>query len=293
MRRGACAPGGADGRISGAPVSDLRRGDLRPAEKLPEPVAPASSAGRRPSARAIPDDDRLILSDPPTAARVAPSGSVEPEDETQIEWVDEGEPTAPVPYSPETSIEPPPPEPRPKPARVKTNPKARPAAPAIPAGMIVVDDRPGLGERLWKRRNGLIFAGVALIVVATVAIRLRQRHLESLPAVVELGRTQGLAKLDMGDFQIAKQILVEAASAVESLGGRVEGADEVRQGAKEAALFADRCRETLETLVESAAKAESEAAWKSQFDTLYKGQSIIIEDRIKAIPDPAVPGSTY
>ena len=265
-----------------------------PKSPLPEPATQASSPGRRPSSRPIREEEGLILSDPPPS--VARARTVEPkhDDEAQIEWVDEAEQDAPaalIPYAPETSIEAPKPDSRPTPARPKA--KAKPAPEAIPAGMIEVDDRPTLGERLWKRRNGLIFVGVAMIVVATIGVRLRQRHLEALPAIVEAGRTQGLAKLDAGDFHVAKQILVEAASAVGSLGGRVEGADEVIQGAKEAALFADRCGESLETLVESAAKADSEAAWTTRFDTLYKGQSIIVEDRIKAVPDPAIPGSTY
>jgi len=271
-----------------------------PRSPLPEPVAPASSQGRRPAKRSTHDDDRLILTDPPPPAEVAQArAQVAPtrtEVETQIEWVDEVEPQAPpvaAASRPETSVQTPPPSPVADPKPGPSRSQAKPVPTTIPAGLIEVEDRPTLGERLWRRRNALIFTTVALIVALTIGFRLRQRHLEALPAIVEIGRTQGLAKLDTGDFHVAKKLLGEAASAVETLGGQVEGADAIRQGAREAALFADLVDERLETLVQKAAKAESETAWASNFTTLYKGQSIILEAQITAVPDPEVPGSGY
>ncbi len=277
-----------------------------PRSPLPDPAVPSPVQAKRPAARSLNDDEGLILSDPPAADEAAKARSQaateamsEDENGDEIEWVDEVEPDVQptvVAYQPDISTQALPAESRTSPSRRRLKAKPAPAtvaAKAVPARMIEVEDRASLGERVWKRRNALIFVGVGLLVVVTISLRLRQQYLASLPTIVENGRTEGLAKLDAGDFQVAKQILVEAASAVEALGGQVEGAVEVRQGAQEAALFADRVGETLETLVESASKAESEAVWSKRFNTLYKGQSIIVETRITAVPDPDVPGSAY
>ena len=160
-------------------------------------------------------------------------------------------------------------------------------------GMIAVEERPSFAEWAGRNKNPLIFAAVALIVVATVAIRLRQRRLEDLPQLVEIGRIQGLTKLDEGDFPAAKQILAEAASAVKGLGGQVEGAEEILQGAREAALFADLKGESLGAIVEEAAKYNPPDAWAAHFDAIYKGRSVIFMGEVLGLPDPNRPGSGY
>ncbi len=286
---------------------------ILPRSPLPEPPAPADGRQRPQRSQEGFEDEMAGYSHVPPApsARSAP----QPADEAQIEWVDDVEETPepaqpqvvtakliPYDYEPEAPTSEPAPEAPPRPAKPKPAPPASKPAPAakpapapartVPAGMIEIPDAPTFAERITRKKNLLIFGGVALLVVATVAIRWRKGHLETLPAVVELGRTEGLGKLDLGDFHVAKQILKEAAAAVEALGGRVDGADEIRQGAKEAAIFADRVSERLEVLVEGASKAESESDWTSRFG-IYRGQSVIIESTITAVPDPNKPDSKY
>jgi len=285
-----------------------------PRSPLPEPPAPASAtatataAARRRSATASADEG-LVLSDPPSAAEMAEARSgldsarhapaPEAEPEAEIEWADEDEtPATPVQdYDPATSLEAAPAEPevvpasRP-PARPKPKPAAAPSRAPVPAGMVEVEERTGPLDWAIRRRNPLIFLAVALVLAATIATRVRRSRLEELPKVAELGRVEGLAKLDEGEFDSAKKILADAAAAVDGLGGQFEGADSIRQGAREAALFADRVRERLEDLVEEAAKAPPED-WPRRFEAIYKGRSILVEDEIADVPDPARPGSAY
>ena len=278
-----------------------------PRSPLPEPVAPAGGRART-VARPVADDARVALSDPPSPMEIAEARTAtrrpreappDPEPPAQIEWVDE-EPAAPPPavaaYSPETSLADAPTgataPARPRPA--KPRPKvAEPLPEAVPAGMIEVRERPTLREWAGRRRNPLIFAGVVGLVLLTFLLRDRHRRLDELPKVAELGRVQGLAKLDGGDFHVAKKILADAASAVDALGNQYEGADAIRQGAREAAIFADLVKEPLGTLIEAAARYEPPDAWPSHFDAIYRGQSILIEAQVTAAPDPNRPGSAY
>ena len=283
---------------------------ILPRSPLPEPAAPRS-ADRAP-VRFAPGSDEDINFDPlpPAPSRPRPSPAAEPDADAQIEWVDEEDVTedAPeqavtpklVPYRVEDSMaeagravpaNASPAQPRVKPRVKAAEPQA--TARSVPAGMIEVEEAPSLKERIVRNKNALIFTGVGLLVVATIAMRLHQGRLATLPSVVERGRTEGLAKLDLGEFQVAKQILAEAAEAVDALGGRVDGADDIRQGAKEAALFADRVGDRLENLLEGASRAESESAWTSKFNTFYKGQAVIFEATIIAIPDSNKPNSAY
>ena len=287
-----------------------------PRSPLPEPIAPATPAA--PAARPVPrpaqarrgDDEGLALADPPPAsesararssfdprsapaaptprpspsrpAPVAAPAADEPEvEEADIEWVDEPEPTP----GPAPSDDPPPrPAPRKKPAR----PAAREPEP-IPTGMVAVEDRPGVRDWVVRRRNPLIFAGVIALVAGTVAIRLHQRRLEAMPAIAEAGRVEGLARLDSGDFDVAKKILGDASAAVDALGGRVEGAEAIRQGAREAAILADLGRESLRELVEEAATYQPPDAWPGHFAALYRGRSVVLQAEVTAVPTEGAP----
>lgn len=278
-----------------------------PRSPLPEPVPPKSGAPARRRAEPAMADE-LVLADPPSPAEIArartehaasrghPVAEPEPapadvEPEAEIEWVDEVEDGA--------TSEPPPAEVRPRKAKPRPSAPAKKAAPMapetepVPAGMIAVEERPTFAEWAGRHKNPLIFTAVILIVVATVAMRLRQRRIEDLPRVVEIGRIQGMTRLDDGDFVAAKQILAEAASAVKGLGGQVEGAEEILQAAREAALFADLSGEPLGDLVEEAAKYNPPDAWPAHFDALYKGRSLIFTAEVVGVPDPDRAGSGY
>jgi hypothetical protein len=159
--------------------------------------------------------------------------------------------------------------------------------------MIAIEERPGLAEWARGHKNALIFVAVAAVVAGTVTLRLRQRRIENLPQVVEIGRIKGLEALDAGDFSTAKQVLAEAAKAVETLGGDVEGAEAILQGAREAALLADFKGGGLGELVEEAAKYNPPDAWPAQFDAIYKGRSEIFMAEVMDVPDPANPDSAY
>ena len=252
---------------------------------------------------AFPDDDPVPLSDPsPLTTSTVDVSDVKGEPEVEIDWVDEGPagPGAEV-KAPEVRA----PEPAPAPAgearpRPKANPKPVPARPqppkARPEPVPAVEevDRPTLSEWAWAHRNALLAVGVVLLVIGAVAFRFRRQRLEDLPRIAEIGRTEGLRKLDAGDFAAAKQLLADAASAVDGLGGRYEGADSIRQGAREAAIFTDLVPSTLEQLLDEAATFRGEPKeWPSRFAGMYRGRSIILEAPISAMPDPEKPGSTY
>jgi hypothetical protein len=170
---------------------------------------------------------------------------------------------------------------RPDKSSTAAKPKTIPSSLPEPNSPAVAERKP----RSYPPKNAMIFGGVFLLVILTFAIRARQQQLSSLPAVIQLGRSEGLSKLDLGEFQAAKQLLAEASRAVKTLGGQVEGADEILQGGREAALFADRLGEPLEFLVESASKVASPSDWNSRFETLYKGQSVIFDTTVLSTPE--------
>ena len=85
---------------------------------------------------------------------------------------------------------------------------------------------------------------------------------------------------------------MSTADAVDGLGGRFEGADSIRQGALEAAIFADRASKGIAEIVEEAATGDSKQ-WPSTFASLYKGRSVIIEAPISANSRPDRQGSSY
>jgi hypothetical protein len=269
-----------------------------PRSPLPEPSAPASLPRSRVAAAVedFPDDDPLPLSDPSPMTTSTVDVEVDGEPEVEIDWVDDGpveataEGEAPEsPPAPVTEVRPRPGA-NPKPGPVKPRPpKARPAP--VPAAEPA--DRPSLSEWAWGHRNALLAVGVLLLVIGAVAFRFRRQRLEDLPRIAEIGRTEGLRKLDAGDFSAAKQLLADAASAVDGLGGRYEGAESIRQGAREAAIFTDLVPPTLEELLEEAATFREVKEWPSRFAGMYRGRSIILDAPISAVPDPARPDSSY
>ena len=154
---------------------------------------------------------------------------------------------------------------------------------------IAVAARESLADWARRRRNPLIFLGVALIVMATVGFRVWRSKFRDLPRVVEIARVQGLEALDAGDFDTAHQLLSDGKRAVDALGGAVEGAAEVRHGAEEAAIFTTLVPEPLEQiLIEASADAEE---WSTRFSTFYKGRSLFLDCTVRAVPDATGSGS--
>ena len=144
--------------------------------------------------------------------------------------------------------------------------------------------RQSLGEFLAKNRNSVLLTLVAAVVFGTVALRVYRSQWQKLPAVAELGRTEGLEALDAGEFDKANQLLSDARRAVELLGDAYQGAEAIKQGAKEAAIIAKLVPEGLEDLLEDANQSEK-PDWESRFKTLYQGRTVIVEGHVATIPD--------
>jgi hypothetical protein len=219
--------------------------------------------------------------------------SVEFDPELAMESVDRTAPTPAPPDAPGDGTAAAAPG-APKP-RVKRPPGARPriehahplsAHPAEPAGrrdarpVVALAEPRTFGEWVYRHRHLLIFCGVALVVVGTISVRIRERRLRELPLVAEIGRTEGLPALDAGDFDTAHRKLGEARRAVERLGGAYEGADEIIQAAKEAAIYVDLIPSPLEQIMNEAARAENDASWQDTFKALYKGRSTILDGNV-------------
>jgi hypothetical protein len=235
---------------------------------------------------AYPDDEPIALTDPIPSSVMVEDDLGEPE--AEIDWEDEAPPPSPVEPSarkpapkPVAKTGPTPPSPAPK----VTRPAPRPVVPVV--------ERPTLAEWASRHRNALLVAAMVLLIVGTVMVRRRRHLLEEYPKVAELGLTEGIKKLDAGEFDAAKKLLGDAADAVEGLGGRFEGAEEIRQGALEAAVFADLAPKGIDEILEEAATSESKADWASHFAALYKGRSVIIEAPVVETPEPGRAGSAY
>ena len=121
------------------------------------------------------------------------------------------------------------------------------------------------GPRKRPSRLSVVLIVVPLLVVATVAWRYWRQRRQEYPLIAETGRIEGIPALDEGNFDKAYQLLSAAKSAVDSLGGAVEDADEIRTAAAEAAIFVDQCSGTLEDMLEKPDR--DPAAWASKFDT--------------------------
>ncbi len=142
--------------------------------------------------------------------------------------------------------------------------------------------------RGFGRRPLLVLACVALLALGAFAWTTWRQRWENLPQVVRIGRTEGIAALEEGKFDHANQLLSAAREAVDALGGAVEGAEEVRHAADEASILVNLLTDSLESLLDEAART-SPQAWADRFDTMYKGRAVVIDATITATPD--TPGS--
>ena len=125
-----------------------------------------------------------------------------------------------------------------------------------------------------------------MLAVGTLAFRSWRQRRESLPQVARIGQTEGIAALEEGKFDHAYQLLSEAKAAVDGLGGAVDGAEEIRHAAEEASIFVNLLTDSLESLLDEAART-SPQAWADKFDTMYKGRAVLIDATITATPDTA------
>ena len=244
---------------------------ILPRSPLPEPP----EGPRRARARAA--DPAPLVDEGPIPLMDAPAGvDVVDRVDAEIEWEEpdpaEAADVAPAP-APEAA-------PRPK-------SRARPTPPPEPEDDDEDDDEDqeadGRPAPRRPRKPLIILLAMITLVVAAVALKVRQQRLQDLPKVVEAGRTRGLEALDDGRFDEAKELLTRAARAVEALGGEVEGADEVREGAVEAAIYADLAPATLEAILEEAATSSDQ--WPSTFKNRYQGRSIVVDAAVKLHPE--------
>lgn len=197
----------------------------------------------------------------------------------EIDWVDESprssapnsatDPVAETPIASEQS--------RPSPKR-----SARRNPPTTPE--IAQKPRESWGTFAVRNRNPLIFGGVLLLVAVTVMSHWQNARLAELPKLIEIGRVEGLAALDDGEFDKAKAMLTQAAKAVDQLGDLSQGAEAIKQGAKEAALFTDLNLESLERMIDLA-RVSDPAEWGRTFKTLYKNRSILIDAKFDSVPE--------
>ena len=137
----------------------------------------------------------------------------------------------------------------------------------------------------------LVLIVVPLLVMTAVAWRYRRSLMQEYPLIAEKGRIEGIAALDEGNFDKANQLLAAAKSAVDSLGGAVDGAEKIRAAAAEAAIFVDLSPQLLEEMLEDAGRTSYEL-WESKFETLYKGRAILIDSIIQDEPGPG-PSARY
>lgn len=276
---------------------------ILPRSPLPEvsaPPRPAARPERRSVSEVVEPDEPIALNDPPP---MPPREATE--DLAEIEW-EEDTPSPPAaepdqvetvepPRAPKgrprpSDEEPPPPSTkrpaspapnkgrtRPAPQPVRVSPRER-AAPEIP-------EAPAFSLQDWvrRRRNPLIFTGVALLVVGTIGLRQWRSQLQDFPRQAEIGRTEGLQALDEGQWDKAHQLLARAKRAVDALGGKVEGAEDIRHGADEAALYANLISETLEDLLKQA-DPDDTSAWPREFATYYKGRAVVVQAEVTAVP---------
>lgn len=256
------------------------------ASPLPNPVAPKSTTPRRPAvaagASAVVDEGPIELHDAEeVSVELADNGA--PVSDAEIPWEDESpEPsTAPAAQSaPSKPTRQRPRRPRPARPQIAETPQSTEAA-----GQVAIDEE----ERTAPWRNSrplLIFGIVALVVVGTVALRVWRNHRQSLPLVAELGRVEGIPALEAGNFDRAHQLLAAARRAVDRLGGAVEGADQIRRAADDAAIFVNLVPESLEEMLDQAARTNPDT-WATRFDSLYRGRTIVLDSRVKATPESA------
>ncbi len=125
----------------------------------------------------------------------------------------------------------------------------------------------------------------------TIGYRAWRQRWENLPHEAELNYDEGTEALELGEFDAAKRQLGIAARDFERLGIGDERASKSRQLADEAAILADRCSRTLEEIVEEAARFSPPEKWPSRFETIYRGQAVIIDSEVETEPDHSPFGS--
>jgi hypothetical protein len=278
-----------------------------PKSPLPNPVAPTKAASKsaRPPQDWV-DDGPVELTDQAGLAveyeydGADENGEAEVAADAEIIWDDPpsqtpAKPTtreAPGPSEERTPKAPRQPGPPAAAAKVKAPahqptkaaaPKPRSAAPAQPQPAMATAEPKNGPHR--PRPVTLALWIVPLLVAATIGWRIwRQKRME-YPLVAERGRVEGIPSLDEGKFDKAHQLLSAAKTAVDSLGGAIDGAEEIRHAALEAAIFVDLCPKTLEEILEEAGRTDP-AVWETRFSDLYKHHSLIIDSRIASVPDP-------
>lgn len=280
-----------------------------PASPLPEPLAPPRAAPARTAVSGrttIPEGPVELKDNAQVTVDYAEPGDLA--DDVEIVWDDE-----PVTDRADSAAERErdaaparPSRPATTPGRPQSRPETTPARGAQPttaparkraAQPAAVAARHSPAERAaprvpavaYHRRPALIFLAVAILVVGTVAYRTWRGRRQELPRVVELGKTEGIPALEQGKFDKAYQLLSAAKGAVDSLGGAVEDADRIRHAADEAAIFVDLIPETLEHLLDEAARTTPQA-WTTRFDNIYKGRAVIIDARLIATPESSDAG---
>ncbi len=267
-------------------------------------------------------DDVVWLDDVPADAQYEAPGSVRaetplsddeippeylPSNEAEEEEVEEGEyeleevaepeiPPAPpdfslepVPDSAEEEETPPPTRPRrgrPAPARGNGPEDDEEEEPLEYRREVSVLEKSG-GLRDWGNRHKLplVLISVVLLVVSTFAYRVWRQRWENLPHEAEVNFDEGTKALELGEFDSAKRKLGIAARDFERLGIDDERARDARQLADEAAILADRASRTLEEMVEEAARYDPPEQWPSRFETIYRGQAVIVDSEVEAEPD--------
>lgn len=275
-----------------------------PSSTLPEPEPPPRSTARRTAVRRpVVDEQPLELTDP-VEVTVDVADAEDRSADAEIIWDDEEkdaaqEATATAP--PEAPRKPPSPTPdrkRPRPeVRPVDRPEAgtrRPERSSRPPAPREVKEAPAPAfsesQAVARRRTRpisrpvLIFGGLILLVVASFTTRTWRARRHQLPEVAAIGRIEGIPALEAGKFDKAYQLLAPARDAVDSLGGDVEGAEEIRHAADEAGILVDLLSDSLETLLEDAART-SPQDWASRFEDLYKGRSVIIDATVVSSPD--------
>jgi len=266
-----------------------------PMSPLPEPVAPTRSAPKHARAAAAApgafvEEGPVELHDPGEVT-VEMAERSRPAD-AEIIWEDDPAEADEALDDPNPSAEPSrsavsePPKERRRETAKRRPPQAEPAGKRRAGRRAAVEEREVEPRKPRKPANRplLIFALVGLLVVGTIALRTWRNRRQQYPRVAELGRVEGIPALERGDFDKAYQLLSAAKHAVDALGGRVEGADEIRWAADEAAVFINLVPESLEELLDQGARVNPQT-WASKFDDYYKGGGVIFDSTIKSAPD--------
>lgn len=251
-----------------------------PISPLPDPGPRLTSPAGRRSADPL-ESSRVVEEGPielhdPGEATIEVADAPKPREDVEIPWEEDVEPSP----SPADSTPTRQPEPRRPEARPRAEPPRKPSRPIPEPAM--VEAQPG-----GRRREGWhplwIFGVVGLLVLATVALRVRRNLRQEYPQLAELGRVEGIPALQAGEFDRAYQLLAPARRAVDSLGGQVEGADRIRQAADEAELYVNLSPVGLEEMLNDA-HLKTPEAWAPVFSR-YKGRGVLFDAHVDSTPD--------